>query len=209
MPSRSTKQRITDSALKLFEEFGFHAVTVDTIVKDSSTSKGGFYHNFRSKDELLYTIHDSFITYVIDKAVEAHDVNETPAEKLYETVRSFVKMFEVYRPHVTVFYQESVYLSPEFYENIKKKRKKYKDLMFKVVQEGKEAGEFREELPVPITSMAIFGMINWTYKWYKAEGEYSIQEIADIYADLIMHSVLTEEARKNPDYQCFFYRSSN
>ncbi len=208
MPAKSTKQRITEAALQLFEENGFHAVTVDKIVKESNTSKGGFYHNFKSKDELLYTIHDSFITYVIDKAAEAHASYHTPAEKLYETVRSFVKMFEVYRAHVTVFYQESLYLSPDYFDSIKKKRDIYKDMMFSVVKEGKERGEFRDELPVPITSMAIFGMINWTYKWYKADGQYSVKEIADIYADLIMQSLLTEQARKEPAYQRFFLRTN-
>lgn len=209
MPAKSTKQRITESALRLFEEHGFHAVTVDKIVKDSNTSKGGFYHNFKSKDELLYTIHDSFITYVIDKAKEAHSKYDTPAEKLYETVRSFVTMFDMYRAHVTVFYQESIYLSPQYFDSIKKKRDIYKEMMFSVVEEGIRCGEFRKELPIPITSMAIFGMINWTYKWYKADGKYSVEEIADIYADLVMHSVLTEKALKNPKYQRFFLKTKN
>ncbi|MDQ0298763.1 AcrR family transcriptional regulator [Salibacterium salarium] len=207
MPEKSTKQRITEAALQLFEEYGFHAVTVDTIVRNSGTSKGGFYHNFKSKDELLYTIHESFITYIIDKAYEAHTSYSTPAEQLYETVHSFVRMFEVYQAHVTVFYQESLYLSPVYFDSIKKKRDRYKDMMFSVVKEGKRRGEFREELPVPVMSMAIFGMINWTYKWYKTDGEYEVREIADIYADLIMQSVLTEEARNKPEYQRFFLSS--
>lgn len=207
MAGRSTKERITEAALHLFQEYGFHAVTVDKIVQESGTSKGGFYHNFKSKDELLYTIHDSFITYVLDKANEAYKKYDTPAERLYETVKSFVMMFEMYRPHVTVFYQESLYLSPEYFRAIKEKRDDYKQLMFKVVQEGIEQGEFRPELPVPITSMAIFGMTNWTYKWYKSEGKYSIQEIADIYADFVMNSILTKEALEKEEYQRFFLRN--
>ncbi|MFC5712571.1 TetR/AcrR family transcriptional regulator [Thalassorhabdus alkalitolerans] len=209
MAEKPTKERITEAALKLFEEYGFHAVTVDKIVRESRTSKGGFYHNFKSKDELLYTIHDSFITYVLDKAVEAHSRYGTPTEKLYATVRSFVKMFEMYRAHVTVFYQESLYLAPEYFTEIKKKRNKYKELMFSVVREGITEGEFRKEIPVPIMSMAIFGMINWTYKWYKDTGEYSVNDIADIYADLILHSVLTKTALENPAYQRLFLRPTN
>ncbi|WP_017726850.1 TetR/AcrR family transcriptional regulator [Halalkalibacterium ligniniphilum] len=209
MGKRSTKERIIETALHLFEEQGFHAVTVDKIVQASQTSKGGFYHNFKSKDELLYTIHDSFITYILDKAEEAYERFDTPAERLYETVKSFVMMFDLYRPHVTVFYQESLYLNNESFQTIKAKRDQYKERMFRVVEEGIAQGEFRKEIPVPITSMAIFGMTNWTYKWYKADGRYSIQEIANIYADLIMHAVLTKEAAANPAYQHFFLKNSN
>ncbi|TWI57169.1 TetR/AcrR family transcriptional regulator [Halalkalibacter nanhaiisediminis] len=204
MKKKPTKERIIETALLLFEENGFHAVTVDRIVQESGTSKGGFYHNFKSKDELLYTVHDSFITYILDKAEDAYKRYSTPAERLYETVRSFVMMFELYRPHVTVFYQESLYLSKDYFDAIKRKRDQYKGMMFRVVEEGIACGEFRKEIPIPITSMAIFGMTNWTYKWYKETGRYSISEIANIYADLVMHAVMTTEALSKPENARFF-----
>lgn len=207
MTERTAKERIIEAALHLFEENGYHAVTVDKIVQRSGTSKGGFYHNFKSKDELLYTIHDTFITYVLDKAKEAYEKYETPAERLYETVKSFVMMFDKFRSHVTVFYQESLYLSPEYFLSIKEKRDAYQKNMFSIVQEGIEKGEFRREIPVPIMSMAIFGMINWTYRWYKSEGEYTIEQIANMYADLIMHSTMTKEAAEEEAYQRFFLKT--
>ncbi|MFC0469372.1 TetR/AcrR family transcriptional regulator [Halalkalibacter kiskunsagensis] len=208
MKKKPTKERIIETALLLFEEYGFHAVTVDRIVKESGTSKGGFYHNFKSKDELLYTVHDSFITYILDKAEDAYNRYDTPAERLYETVRSFVMMFELYRPHVTVFYQESLYLSQNYFVTIKRKRNRYKQMMFRLVEEGIECGEFRKEIPVPITSMAIFGMTNWTYKWYKETGQYTIKDIANIYADIVMNAVLTKEASVKPEYAHFFLTSN-
>lgn len=203
---KSTKEKITDTALRLFETYGYNKVTVDKIVQESGTSKGGFYHNFKSKDELLFTIHDYFITYVLNKAEEAYEKWNSPAERLYEIVKSFVMMFEKYRAHVTVFYQESLYLAPEFTREVEKKRDRYKEIMFSVVQEGIDIGEFREEVPVEIMSMAIFGMINWTYRWYKTDGKYSIEEIAHIFADFIMHAALTEQAKKQPQYARFFLR---
>jgi AcrR family transcriptional regulator len=204
MASRPTKQRIIETALQLFEEYGYHGVTVDKIVQESGTSKGGFYHNFKSKDQLLYTIHDTFITYVLNKAQEAYENWDTPTEKLYAIIKSFVMMFDQYRSHVTVFYQESLYLAPEYFQEIKKKRDRYKETMFAVIQEGIDKEEFRPEIPVPITSMAVFGMINWTYKWYKTDGHYSIEEIADIYADLILQSILKKKELENANYAHFF-----
>lgn len=205
--TKSTKEKITDTALRLFETYGYNKVTVDKIVQESGTSKGGFYHNFKSKDELLFSIHDYFITYVLDKAQEAYEKWNTPAERLYEIIKSFVMMFEKYRAHVTVFYQESLYLTPEFTEKVEKKRDRYKEIMFSVVQEGIHLGEFRKELPVEIMSMAIFGMINWTYRWYKTDGKYSIEEIAAIFADFIMNASLTEETKLEKKYARFFLKN--
>lgn len=81
--------------------------------------------------------------------------------------------------------------------------------MFTVISDGIQSGEFRPELPVPIVSMAIFGMVNWIYKWYQKTGTYSIEQIADIYADMVLHSVLKPEAMENPAFNRFFLTSGD
>lgn len=204
MSEKSIRERIIETSMRLFEANGYHRVTVDQIVKESGTSKGGFYHNFKSKDELLYIIHDQFITYVLEKAEEAYEQWDTPTERLQAIVKSFVMMIDLYRSQVTIFYQESLFLSPEYFKDIEVKRDRYKQIMFTVIQDGIASGEFRPELPVPIVSMAIFGMVNWIYKWYQKSGTYSIEQIADIYADMVLHSVLKRDAMENPDFNRFF-----
>lgn len=204
MSEKPIRERIIETAMRLFEANGYHRVTVDQIVKESGTSKGGFYHNFKSKDELLYIIHDQFISYVLEKAQEAYRQWNTPPERLQAIVKSFVMMIDLYRSQVTIFYQESLFLAPEYFAEIESKRDQYKEMMFSLIQEGIETGDFRPELPVPIVSMAIFGMVNWIYKWYQKSGTYSIEQIADIYADMVLHSVLRQESKDNPDYARYF-----
>lgn len=204
MTEKQLKQRIIDKALNLFEKYGYHGVTVDRIVAECNTSKGGFYHNFKSKDELLYHIHDVFITYVLNKAQEAYATYETPTERLCAIIQSFVKAFDLYKPHITVFYQESTYLKPEYSKKINEKREQYKQILFQVIRDGIEAGEFRPELPVEITGMSIIGMVNWTYKWFNPNGPMTIEEIAKIFTDLILHSLLTDQAKLNDKITPFF-----
>ncbi|MFC4799344.1 TetR/AcrR family transcriptional regulator [Neobacillus sp. GCM10023253] len=207
MTKKSLRERIIETSLQLFEAHGFHRVTVDMIVKECGASKGGFYHNFKSKDELLYIIHNQFISYVLEKGQAACEQWNTPTERLHNIIKSFVTMIDLYKNEVTIFYQESSYLPPEYFNNIEIKRDQYKNLMFQVIHDGIKCGEFRKELPVPIISMAIFGMINWIYKWYQKNGRYTIEEIADIYSDIILHSILTKTASENPKFSKFFLNS--
>ncbi len=205
---RELKDNIINTSLKLFETHGFHGVTVKQIVEESGTSKGGFYHHFKSKDELLYVIHDTFISYVLVKATEAQKAYTAPAEKLQAIIRSFVKVFDLYKSHITVFYRESVYLKPDYYEKIKEKRDQFKQEIFRVLEEGIQAGEFRSELPVEIAGMSILGIVNWTYMWYQKNGSKSIDEIADIFTDFILHAVLVDEAKQKDAYAPFFLRET-
>lgn len=202
------RQKIIHSSLLLFEKQGFHGVTVNQIVKEVGTSKGGFYHHFTSKDELLFIIHDTFITYVLEKAIVANKTYESPTKKLQAIIKDFVKVFDLYKPHISVFYQETIYLKPEYEILIKKKRDQFKQIIARAICEGKAAAEFRSDLPVEITTMAILGMVNWTYKWYKQSGTKSIEEIGDIFVDLILHSVLQVETLDSDLYKDILIENS-
>lgn len=188
------RQRIIDTALVLFEQHGFHGVSVNRIIENAGTSKGGFYHHFQTKDELLYVIHNTFITYVLEQAAKAKETFESPAQKLQLIIREFVKVFDLYKSHIAVFYQEAIYLKSDYESLIKKKRDQFKQIIIQIIREGKECGEFRKDIQVEVTSMAVLGMVNWIYKWYNRNGSRTIDDIGDIFVDLILRSLLPLKA---------------
>lgn len=47
-----TKERILDSASRMFSLRGFDAVGIDEVMKDAGLTRGAFYHHFSSKAEL-------------------------------------------------------------------------------------------------------------------------------------------------------------
>jgi len=46
------RERIVDTASRLFREKGFDGVGLDAIMKDAGLTHGGFYGHFGSKDDL-------------------------------------------------------------------------------------------------------------------------------------------------------------
>lgn len=47
------KRELLAVAEKLFIVKGYEQTSIDDILKESGISKGGFYHYFKSKDEIL------------------------------------------------------------------------------------------------------------------------------------------------------------
>ncbi|SES78176.1 transcriptional regulator, TetR family [Oceanobacillus limi] len=199
----SLRDKIIHVSLHLFEEHGYHGVTVKQIVETVGTSKGGFYHHFTSKDELLFVIHDTFITYALEKATIANETYTSPTLRLQAIIKSFIKVFDLYKAHISVFYQESNYLKGNYQVSIKCKRKQFKQIILNVIEEGQHTGEFRDNISIEISTMAILGMVNWTYKWYKKTGDKSIDEIGDIFVDIVLRAILSNESVNNNAYQKF------
>lgn len=47
-----TRGRIVDAARRLFNRHGFEQVSIDHVMAEAGLTRGGFYHHFKSKDEL-------------------------------------------------------------------------------------------------------------------------------------------------------------
>ena len=57
-----------------------------------------------------------------------------------------------------------------------------------VITDGIATGEFTVEDP-KIVRMIILGAMNWLQQWYKVDGEKSIQEIQQLYAEYLLKMV--------------------
>ncbi len=59
----------------------------------------------------------------------------------------------------------------------------------KLLTEGRKNGEFREDFDVSIVAFGILGMMNWSYQWYKPDGEKSDTEIAETFVNMVIKGI--------------------
>ncbi len=55
-PSPDTRERILDTAARLFHEQGFNATGISTLLREADINAGSLYHYFPSKDALLLAV---------------------------------------------------------------------------------------------------------------------------------------------------------
>src|SRR5699024_12586271 len=99
---------------------------------------------------------------------------------------------DLYETHLSNSYQEAFKLDDKYDKIIKEKMNAFKSIISSVLYDGIKAGEFRQDLNIDLTTMAILGMVNWMYKWYDPNGKNTISEISNFSIDFIMHSVLVD-----------------
>ena len=63
--SEDLKQEFLDAALGLFKKEGFDKTSVKAICDKVGASKGGFYHYFKSKDDILESIAGQYIDLIL------------------------------------------------------------------------------------------------------------------------------------------------
>ena len=106
-----TKQRILESALKLFQSKGFNATTMRDIADDAGMAVGAAYYHFRSKEEIVFAYYEAtqddaeeFAKNIVAKELDV----KTRVDKI---IRFKLAQFAPYRSFLNVLGQTAV--SPE------------------------------------------------------------------------------------------------
>lgn len=86
------RQALLNTAEKLFCRDGYEATSVQDILDDLKLSKGGFYHHFASKEELLTALCDRRAQRAAEYAAAQLSSAETPLDRLNAVLRAFMPL---------------------------------------------------------------------------------------------------------------------
>lgn len=185
----NTKAKIIKAATELFGEKGYNSTSIQDICRKAGVSKGGLFYYFSAKEEILFLIHDEFISYELERAYKIINEDKSYALILKDLIVDLVESIGKFKPYVTVFFQERKFFSQESFASIREKRDEYEDIFFEVIKKGIKSNEFKDNINPRIIVKSIFGMCNWTYQWYKKSGDLSAEEIGEIYYKIILNGI--------------------
>lgn len=86
-----TRELLLTTARKLFNDIGFERTTTSKILSSSGVSKGGLYHHFASKQELMEAIYIQDCETIFEQSRKDANAN-SPLEYLIQTVVAWLQL---------------------------------------------------------------------------------------------------------------------
>src|SRR5262249_12915176 len=145
---------------------GYHSTTMEAVATAIGLRKPTLYHYVKNKEEILYWIHDEFIGRLTRRHQERLSTRMTTAQLLLEVQIDILETIAEYPGYVRAFFEHYRELNGEMREDLKRKRDAYYSMIVDVIRRGVKRGEFRTP-DVRLTALAFFGMINWSYQWFR------------------------------------------
>lgn len=158
---------ILQHALFCFADKGFQAATIDDIVGRSGMSKGTIYHYFSSKEEIYIRILESGTARMFEQ-LEAGFQGKSPADKLRLLIRRYREQELtdewINSGRILLEFWLSSSRNEEMRKIMVERYERFILLVETILEEGKEAGEFRKNLVSRDAS---------SYFWAMADGIFS------------------------------------
>jgi AcrR family transcriptional regulator len=156
------QEKILAASMTLFSKKGFHETSMDDIVKESGLSKGGIYGYFKSKEDLFFELQKRSTTLSLNELKSMLSQEETAFAKLDRAADSaFASMCEVSDEacRMGLEFQLASSRMPNMRKEFKKQQMVIINLLSDIINEGIEAGEFREDLDADNIATILVGTI--------------------------------------------------
>ena len=190
---------ILESAVRLFQEKGYHATSMQDIADEVGLQKGSLYHYISGKEQLLYEIvHGTISGYTENLREIASSPGESARARLERAVRAHVEAIAANLGMLTIYLREAHALTDQQRLEVNARSDEYYRLFSGLIAEGVRAGEFRR-VDNRMAAFAILGACNWVYRWYRPGGRLRPGEIADRFLEVFLRGLMAgEDPAKDP-----------
>lgn len=184
-------------AADLFRERGYDATSMQEIADRMGILKGSLYHYVRTKEDLLWVVMEPPLRELVEGAQEILGDEATPLpDRLVAVMQAHAESFEAHYPHMFVMTRENGdTLSEQRRKDLDSLRRRYTKLLRDTIVEGQKSGALRDDIDPAIAVHAIFGMLNWMFRWFTPGGRLKARDAARQFAAIAIDGLVAPGTR--------------
>jgi AcrR family transcriptional regulator len=183
---KAKRDQLVQAAAGLFKEKGYKGTTFNDIAERAGIERATIYYYFGGKEELFREAVKGILDVNMAEAAYLLKLRTLdPRQRLERLLEKLMISYEDNYPHMYVYIQERMAAvgsdtSPWAVEMVRQTRSFEKSVTTLITQ-GVERGLIRKDIDVGLAVRALFGMFNWTHRWFRPGGRVSAKQIAQAF----------------------------
>jgi TetR/AcrR family transcriptional regulator len=182
------RRAILDRSARLFAQRGYARTSMSEIALACGSSKALLYHYYENKEQLLHDLLKAHFVKLEESVQAADDATAPPAERLRLLVAALLAAYEGADALHKVQINELTSLPLERQQELKSHARGLVELFASVLRDISPALAKDDRLLKPVT-MSLFGMINWSYLWFRPDGPLSRAEYANLVTQMTVDGI--------------------
>ena len=183
------KQEILEAACQLISREGYPAASMRVLAKELDIKPASLYSHYENKDEILWEIAIRSAKAFHEEVLPIAQLDLPIADRLDRMIRAHVHLIIANIDASAIFFLEWKHLTEDRKKEYAAAVAHYEAGFTKLLNAGVESGIFRPMKTKFVTS-SLISSINWIHKWYKPDGQMSVEEIAAQASDFILKGLI-------------------
>lgn len=198
---RSVRNNILAAAVQLFAEYGYHAAPLRDIAQIAGIQAASIYYHYANKEALLVEIMETHMLHLNASLERILREEQDPLKRLYEATANHIRLHTSYKSEFFIIDTEIRALEGDNRHYILSLRDHYESLLQELLRDGMERGVFRLS-DVKVSSYAIIAMCTEVSTWFRSGGRLSVQQVIDMYSQMITQGLLIVVSSPEADRGC-------
>jgi AcrR family transcriptional regulator len=178
--SVDTRQKILDSAARLYRRDGIAATSMRQIAKAAGIKAGSVYNYFASKDQITSEIFHLGISRVADDVREALALDDGKAgfrAVLRAAIMAHLRAFFLYGDYTAMHMRNFKQAPARIRASTIKLRDTYEKLWSGLLKRGVAEGHLDAGTDLKLARLLLLGLMNWTLEWFQPKGRYTLEHL--------------------------------
>jgi AcrR family transcriptional regulator len=189
------RDRILALAVEAFARIGYPSASMASLAKACGTSKARLYHYYPSKDAILFDAMDRHTRRLAKVVLGVRSLGLPPGDEMAQIVRALMREYRSAGAWHASLLNDVKFLEPAQREIIEDQERLVVDSICATIA---RAYPRRPASSLKPLTMALLGMINFTFAWLRPDGPMSYEQFAEMAIDLWRHGLQGEAAPKTP-----------
>ena len=182
---------ILRTAARLFQQQGYDATSMSDVARALGLSKGGLYHHFKSKDEILFSLMNHALDITQERVIGPVEKIADAQGRLRALIRLHIEVVLSIRDReISVMLHENHPLPPALRRKINGRKKDYLVFVENLIADVQRKRNSASKVTPRAAAFALVGMINWIYQWYKPDGPLTGDALVQQYTDIFFHGAV-------------------
>ena len=190
---RARRADLVKVAATVFNDLGYESTTLSDIAKRFGTDRASVYYYVSGKEELLLAGIEEILGRNLEEIDRIQGLEANAREKLELLIRRLVDSYVDTYPLSYVYIQNDMTKvgqsdSPRAQAVIRGTRR-FEKTVIEIIQQGVDEGIFDKKVPVLLAANSLFGILNWTHRWFKPDGRWKTDELSDSFIRVFFNGI--------------------
>ena len=165
-------------ASEVFSKKGYLTATLADVANAAGISKGGIYHYFSTKEELLFLILLRYMDQTLHELKEKLKSTDVHRDKIRVFIHHHIAHYRDNFHESRLILHEAHHLPDEYFKLVRQKEKEYVNLLAENIRDF-VFGYRNNPLKIKLVTFSLIGMCNWPYMWFDPKGSVQPEELAE------------------------------
>jgi AcrR family transcriptional regulator len=192
---RSKREALIEAAAAVFKERGYEATTLNDVAARIGSDRATLYYYVGSKRELFEETVLGAVKANLEELDRILELDLPPDEKLRCLVERLILSYEEHYPQLYVYMQEDMSRvdseDSAWAKELEKVTRRWDTTTIRLISEAMDEGIFRNDIDPKLVANGLFGMLNWTHRWFAPRNGHKAAEIVEAFWTIFTEGVRT------------------